>query len=562
VPSRLFIVCVFIAKLVGSTFVRSVKSIFASTLNVFSSDFVGVFTDSLSLIFFMLRHSTLRNCKRAFLLGLHVMAIHYKMWPPRVLKDIGPILFHDASKVKIHFDAYVRTVLRPKWVSEVQSIGSLIDYRDYAEDTLSTGFREFISTDYRGPESIGIDNLVRALKMDPTKRPQIVVAYLEESFLILRLLKMPEAFVAFAIEQDLVDFFNVAQGIGRFRPLLKAPLEAIESVVAQMELTHDHSLDNFQKFSRDLGLQTLWPILALWQAHELGTVEETFLHPPLPRVFGAPSCVRNAIDRHGDPASVAKESRQPLNCKKPVVAGNGYVSILIDEWTTAAVKEAHLVANLPGMPYYVWLLDPTTLKAAIYKFDADKKTWVSIVEFDLPPDETAGQPNWIDCQRDSEGALVFLWGTINTLTGALYTQNFVAIDEDCLKGSVDFLASVASMPDRRKKGIRLDWRDHGNVLSVHHSVKDDPITSEQAARHWTHTYDIVYADTLLMTLTTDARPIEAIYGGPHELLLLSPLSASQGIQIWTLTKNEYTLKTSLVLPKCPKGHWASLCCAT
>jgi hypothetical protein len=55
---------------------------------------------------------------------------------------------------------------------------------------------------------------------------------------------------------------------------------------------------------------------------------------------------------------------------------------------------------------------------------------ISILEFEVPKDETEGLPTWIDCQRDQEGSLVFLWGHINAQTGGLTTQNVIALDEE------------------------------------------------------------------------------------------------------------------------------------
>jgi hypothetical protein len=82
-----------------------------------------------------------------------------------------------------------------------------------------------------------------------------------------------------------------------------------------------------------------------------------------------------------------------------------------------------------------------------------------------------------------------------------------------------------------------------------------------------------------MTLTTDARPIESIYGSPEDLVLLSPLSSSEPLQHWTLvaakqeaaktegpdgarpdaTRPEYKMTASLKVPKLDVGHWQNVC---
>jgi hypothetical protein len=231
-------------------------------------------------------------------------------------------------------------------------------------------------------------------------------------------------------------------------------------------------------------------------------------------------------------------------------------------------KTAYLIAPLPGVSRgrFVWTLDPKTLQATIYKLDPVKGP-INILEFEVPQDETEGRPNWIDCQRDQEGSLVFLWGHINAQTGGLTTQNVIALDEESLfndaKGpEIQFLSEVHKIPNRRVPGMRLDWRDHGNLLSIHHTIQDhmtEATSGALASRIWTHTYEIVFGDHLLMSISTDARPIESIFGGPTELVLLSPLSSKSALQYWMLKGATYEMKEAFEVPKCPTEQWSSVC---
>lgn len=502
------------------------------------------------------------------------------MWPPSVLSAIGPILFGSrdgTAKLQSHFEPYVKRCLRPQWVSEAQSLTSLIDFRDYAEDTWSGLLRSYGPPDGAAPP---FERLLKAVKATPeaSRRRDLVVAFLEEHALGLKATinanSVPKAFIGFAIDRELDVFFDTARDVGRFRPILKAPREAIEAVLTDMETrgpigSNGLTLEDFQGFGRSLGLTTLWPVLALWVCHEKGE-EDLFLHPPLPRVFGAPSCVRNALERNREPLAIAKKARKSLALKDAILAGPGHLAFVPAGSSTAfrvvEAARAGLVAPLPGTSEgrFVWCLKPSTLEAAIYQLEP---TWRTILEFEVPQDETDGPINWIDCQRDSEGHLVLLWGHINPLTGALNTQNVAGIDEDTLSSGTTntvFLQDLADLPDRRKVGLRVDWRDHGNLLSVHHSVHDDAPPGSD--RHWTHSYEVVFADHLLMTLTTDARPIEGIFGSPHEMLLLSPLSSKQALQLWTLQcgdgQAEYKMAEASEAPKLPnKALWQSVCVA-
>jgi hypothetical protein len=480
------------------------------------------------------------------------------MWPSEFVDKVSPILFPDLQKPKEHYVSYVKTVLRPKWTSDLASASSLLDFRDYAEDTLTTLISnyscEMISLD------LTIDKLVKAVKRteESASRRSLTVAFIEENAYCLKnaINRLPTTFIKYCIDRELEVFFSHAKGIGRFRPLLKAPREAIETVVKDME-SSPFTLDNVQKFAKDLGLLTLWPILAIWSSNQTGELEDLFIHPPMPRIFGAPSCVKNDIDSSIKPDQVAKKARKPLSMQNVVLSGNGHLAWKPSEsaeWITEACDRAYLVAALPGLASrYVWTLKPETLEASIVCLQPFK----AVAHFELTPDEVSGTPNWIDCQRDSEGSLVLLWGTINSLTGSLFTQNIMAFDEECLIESkpLEMLERISLLPDRRTVGVRVDWRDHGNLLSVHHTVTDCLKDSERA---WNHTYQIVFGQNLLMTLKSDSRPIEAVYGCPHDVFLLSPLSSKNAIQHWALD-DTYKMKETMEIPKCPAGHWTSFC---
>jgi hypothetical protein len=237
-----------------------------------------------------------------------------------------------------------------------------------------------------------------------------------------------------------------------------------------------------------------------------------------------------------------------------VLTGNGCISWKQkEEWNTVKCDQAHLVASLPGLvSRHVWTLKPTTLEACIICLEPYR----IVAQFELTPDEISGEPNWIDCQRDSEGSLVLLWGKINSLTGSLHTQNILAFDEECLgEKTFEMLDTISELPNRRSTGVRVDWRDHGNLLSVHHSVYDSAKNDE---RSWNHTYSVVFGNNVLMEFQSDLRPIEAVYGCPHDIFLLSPLSSKNAIQHYELSE-KYVMTESMEVPKCPEGHWTSFC---
>lgn len=484
------------------------------------------------------------------------------MWSADLLKSLGSILFADSAKPRDHYVSYVKSILRPKWVSDLSAASSLLDFRDYAEDTIGTLTSSF-SCDLTST-TLTIDKLVKALKKasDATARRNLTVAYIEENAYCykntIQVSSIPTEFISFCIEKELDVFFSHAKGIGRFRPLLKAPREALETVLKDMEnysTTNPLKIENIQQYSKDLGLLTLWPILAMWTSNQRGDVEDVFLHPPMPRIFGSQSCLKNEIDRSKKPQELVKKARKSLSMRNVILSGNGHLAWKCDtEWIIEKCDQAYLVSSLPGLELrHVWTLKPGTLEASIVCLEPYKV----VAQFELTPDEVSGEPNWIDCQRDSEGSLVLLWGTINPLTGSLFTQNIMAFDEDCLTESKPFemLDTISEIPSRKSIGNRVDWRDHGNLLSVHHSVSDSVTNGE---RSWNHTYEIVFGQHLLLTLQSDSRPIEAVYGCPHDVFLLSPLSSKNAVQHWTL-EDKYSLSETMEIPKCPTSHWSSFC---
>ena len=468
------------------------------------------------------------------------------MWSEQFLVTIGPNLFNSQDKVSIYFRDFVKQVLTPQWVGETDRFSSLIDFRDYAEDTLALLAEHF---KVEVPTAVTIDKLIKSLRAhtDSTIRKKMTVAFLEENVSSLRPSMIYAPFVEWSINAELKKYFELACGLGKIRPVLSCSVDTIDSVTKK--ITSDLTYDDCLAFAKDLGVTSLWPVLALCKAHQDGEVEEIFLHVPMPKVFGAPSCVRNSLSRKkvGD---FSKNTKSYLNLKQSVIAGkNSLCWNDQSDWTIKENVTAHLVAALPGTKRSVWCLDPQTMKAVIYQLDPFR----ILLEFDLPRDR---EPNWIDCQRDNEGSLVLLWGHINHLTGALHSQNMSAIHEEALFSSSDeVLAPISDMQNRRKLGSKIDWRDHGNLLSVHHQVVDVP----GPIRKWAHNYDIVFADTILLSLETEGRPIESIFGCPNEMILLSPLSASQSLQYWIVGESgEHTMKETSKLPKCPEGQWTSL----
>jgi len=457
------------------------------------------------------------------------------MWSKDFLAKSASVLFSDATpKLKAYYEEYLRDVKRPIWRSEIMSLSNVVHYRDYVEDIL---------------KKTNTSKLVSAIKSttDQEKRANFAVAFLYEELLIQNYDLNDLAFVDFAISKELESFYALARSITRFRPLLKNKREALEAIVAKM--TAEPSVAEFAEYAKELGHANIWPVMALYDSHMKGEAEETFLHCPMPRIFGSPSVIRNAIERTTQPSKLVKTSSKGLDIKHVVVGSSNYICYNTSKGFQVFPASAELMAPLPGVPDALWTVCPGTMHATMYKLeDSGPKT---ILEFDLDRGESI---NWIDSQRDADNGLVLYWGHINSLTGSLEERFCVAFDD----WTKEFKTEMADVPARTILGSRVDYRDHGNLMSVHHTVADD---DESKDRKWTHTYEICFGNYLLMTLSTDSRPIYSIFGSAHDFMLLSPLSASQSIQQWFFDGIKYAQYNSLSVPKVPKGEWTSVCVA-
>lgn len=480
------------------------------------------------------------------------------MWPSALLDQVCVVLFGtEEHKLKAYYQEYVLKVLRPRWTSECVKLTGLIDLRDFAEDTLALLAHKFDRVSGIGP----LDLLIKNIKatQDASVRRSVTVQYLQEQALTfgpsVTLRNAPHDLVGYVLEQELEVFFRHARDIIKYRPLVSTSPEVIEAVVKDMDAVGPAAtLDHFMKWSSDMGLKTLWHVLALWAANQRGDVEDLFMHVPMPRVFGHPSCVRNAIEKKGAPRKLCKATaHDAIDMDRVVLAGQGRLTFKANgTFQTMMVPQAHLVAVLPGCTKrLVWCVDPRSMSAAIVDLGSAAK----LVEFDLPRDD--GEANWIDCQRDSEGTLVLMWGHINALTGALSTQNYMGLaSEEALDQFVD----PVGIPARTAVGSRIDFRDHGNLLAVHHTVAE---TIASGRRTWTHSYQVVFGDHQIMDLTSTSRPIEAIFGSPLGLIMLSPLSASSAIQLWALEAGpdgheQYVMRQSSSVPALSSGYYTSV----
>lgn len=449
------------------------------------------------------------------------------MWSKTLLEEIVPILFSD-SKLDIFFESYVTSHLVPKWQIDLEKLTTLVQFRDYVEDI---------------SKETNASALVTKLKTSDD-RIKTTIDFLQN---IVKYSKEDTDFIKFCLEKELDSFFELSKQITKYRPLLKNKREVLESILSEMKMPE---VSDFKEFAERLGHKNLLPVIALYASHMRGDVEEMFLHCPMPRIFGAPSGLRNSLVRKTNVQKLVRKQVKSLNLEHTIVGNDKSLCYSANGHFKIFPASASLMACLPGLPDTIWTLCPKTLEANVYKCeDTGPKC---LLKFDLV-NESSDIPNWIDCQRDVNNVLVFSWGFINSLTGSLKESNCFALEEDSLlvHAETKFTDKFLVPEIRNAENAKIDYRDHGNLMSIHHTVAD----TDSEDRKWMHSYEICFGNYLLMTLNTDARPIEGIYGSAHDFILLSPLSASQNIQQWQWSSSEFKMTKSFCVPK---GDWTSV----
>jgi len=508
------------------------------------------------------------SCKKPVFLHLIKQMQKFEI-PTETLTWVWPCLFsHDYIKerkndLKLQFDLYCTSLFTcmSKQVGE-----SLLEVRDLMEDFWSQLNKEF----HTNCALKGLDEYLKSFKkrttLDMVKpadfcKSQWSIIWTESSN------EWPHGLRSIVLNNEIEMYIEAIKQVVKYYPALKASRDQIELATTQLESTDCLDLQKADFYKQTLNLKSYLPVLVLWKLSKEGWADELFANCPLPRVFGSPCSVRNHFDVNKPETLFRPSTSRHLNALKLVLAGQGHLGIagykkttgdLYDTIHVLKVEEAHLICNLPGLSDTIWLVNPQSLKSCICKVRPEFK---KIVEFDLPSLDAVKKPNWVDSQRDSEGNLVLHWGHIHELTGTLKYESMIALDEDSLT-SLNFLDSVAAIPKRRTKGLRIDYRDHGNVLGIYHKVVDK--FDAAGTRKWSHTYDILFAETSILTYETESRPIEAVYGSPQEFFVLCPMSKIQ-LQHWVLNNKSsscYELQDKHEVPKLVEGTWSSLCIAS
>jgi len=341
-------------------------------------------------------------------------------------------------------------------------------------------------------------------------------------------------FFTYVLQQETEVFYSTCRKIRVLHPIFACSVESMQKVLDDISTCND--IGQLTNLAQTIGFEkvdktSVWPLLALYEAQQQGIAEDLYLNCPLPQVLGYPSNVPIGIT-----SSTITKWAKPygnLDFKNVVLCNKGTLCTYNAKegvFKLHNICNAHLVCALPGVSKTIWCVNAQTFACSFVRMHNDG-TPQELVQFDLPV--TEDELNWIDCQRDNVGNLVLRWSNKNSITGSVQTVHQAAFDELQLleHNTIAFLDTCGELPDRFHASFgSFDYRDHGNVLSLHYTIKEE----FQSRRQWNHMFEVLFGLVSLLVISTPARPIQDIYGTPYEFFVLSPLS-NRPLQKWAFS---------------------------
>ena len=314
------------------------------------------------------------------------------------------------------------------------------------------------------------------------------------------------------------------------KPRLKASLADLEAVLGEIESQADFATRVLCKlWANKLQCPSIVPVVSILYCIRKGIdLDDTFVNCPQTSVLGAPCMWRDSELQ--DPLMtnlVLQSKKQVPELSKTIFLSNGklfYKSCLTDpEYSVLQEPLAQHGAWVPGLEitiqnirrrYLVLAKGSTACIYAVSYTEDQKVLFNKKAEFDLDEEEPI---TYLDCQRDRDAKIVVLWGHFNNNTGAVSDVSYFAWTED------DFIArkgnpqTTTKLPNRTVAATRIDYRDHGNLLSLVTDMKEAEV---EGVRTFLYTQAIVFGNVQLPVPMKGTRFVH-IYGSPLHFISMT-----------------------------------------
>jgi hypothetical protein len=329
------------------------------------------------------------------------------------------------------------------------SCEDVVDYRDVAEDLLE---RYGITCNFAVPR----DNRKRACA-------ELVLSQMGKAADTC----LP--YKDYALQHACSTWLQFSDPSMTLRPRIRLATDKIETVLTSIEaVAHDCTYAHLTHHLTVSGVPILASLSMLYCMLKGIDVDDTFVLPPKTSVRGNLCVLR---DTSSETVSLKSCKKQSPDLKRFVLSYDGHLLVRSGDTTTKIVEPcAKLVVPVPGLDVFVGTMlrryaivakDSTAAVLAL-TFDGTSVKCVKRMEIDL------GEPaDFIDCQRDRDDNIVFFWGQRNALTGGASVQLVAWTEEDFLsKTPTVNVVETHKVPNRMTANARVDYRDHGNLLSL------------------------------------------------------------------------------------------------
>lgn len=356
-------------------------------------------------------------------------------------------------------DKFRASIVANRFVDAFQGCVDVVDFRDAAEDILQA---YGVTTNFTIPKSL--------------PRAQ---ACAEALAVILRSTASSESleFKDYVLQQASLTWLSLTDPSTTLRPRLKTSLADTEALLARVELLAAECTDaHIESWATTVGSRL--PIYAIVYSllNDLD-VDETFVNAPKSSIRGSTCVLRDTTTD----ALVLKSCRKQLpDLKRLVFCTEGSI-VLVDNDVIHAVPEpcAHLCVPIPGVDLtignalrrYMIVSNKATAAVIAVTYNQGKVTASKKLEIDL------GDPaDFLDCQRDRDDNIVMLWGTRNVLTGNADKHYVAWTEEELLSKNPQInVLETHKLPPRTSAATKIDFRDHGNLLSLVTTVTETDV---------------------------------------------------------------------------------------
>jgi hypothetical protein len=418
----------------------------------------------------------------------------------------------------MHPEKFKKSLSYETFLPKLKGLEDVLEFRDAAEDIITD---LGISKDFSLPRDL--------LKQD---QKDVYVAKALYTFVMENLqIKRPwcKDYIDFVWTSICDEWLDNTDPSITLKPRIKTPLSELEAVIQEIETQAPFATRVLCKlWANKLQCPSIVPVVAILYCILKGIdLDDTFIHCPPTTIVGAPCMWRDSEVL--DPVSniVSQTKKQIPDFTKLIFLTDGkihYKNDLTDGTEYSIIQEplAYYGAWVPGVDvpiqnvkrkYLVLAKNSTACIYAVSYTDDKKVLFNKKAEFDLDEQTPI---TYLDCQRDRDANIVVLWGHFNNNTGSVSDVSYFAWTEEDFIARKSNTQTTTKLPNRSIVNTKVDYRDHGNLLSL---VTDMKECQQDKIRYFSYNQAVVFGNIQLPIFIKDTRFLH-VYGSPLHFIVL------------------------------------------